>query len=218
MTYGEGDANEELLSVEDLKAYSSIARFQHSLHVGDVVEYTRYLSASDSTTVVATIYEIGDSIYRDEKIGIRTSLPYAALTFSNSAFKIVDSEHNDAPPQDEWTSLDEVNLVRGKIDEVTEARNTEERKNRLNEVIDNTPGGEIARLLVKGEVLKRNDKRTHSITSGNQFEYRYAIGTMVKKEWDGKSYSGEVVNRGLDGEKKTYEIYYSVSNSCLKLW
>ena len=35
-----------------------------------------------------------------------------------------------------------------------------------------------------------------------------ATGTMVKKEWDGKSYSGEVVSRGLDGEKKTYEIYY----------
>ena len=30
----------------------------------------------------------------------------------------------------------------------------------------------------------------------------------MKKEWYGKFYSGEVVNRGIDGEKKTYEIYY----------
>ena len=66
-----------------------------------------------------------------------------------------------------------------------------------------------ARLLVKGEVLRRNDKRTHSITSGNQLQYKYAIGTIVKKEQYGKFYSGEVVNRGFDDEKKTYEIYYA---------
>ena len=54
---------------------------------------------------------------------------------------------------------------------------------------------------MKGEVLRRNDKRTHSITGGNQLQYKYAIGTIMKEEWYGKFYSGEVVNRGFDGEK-----------------
>ena len=60
-----------------------------------------------------------------KKIGIRPSLPYAVVTFSNSAFKIVDSGHNYAPSQDEWTSPGNVDLVCGKINEVTEAKNTD---------------------------------------------------------------------------------------------
>ena len=41
------------------------------------------------------------------------------------------------------------------------------------------------------------------------FQYYSIILIIVKKEWHGKFYSGEVVNRGFDDEKKTYEIYYA---------
>ena len=103
------------------------------------------------------------------------------LLFQNSVFKIVESEHNNASPQNAWTSLGNDNLVRVKNDEEIEAKNTEKIKNRLNKVIYSTPGGEIDRLSMKGKVVGRNNTMTHSITSGNQLQYKYAIGAIVKK-------------------------------------
>ena len=32
------------------------------------------------------------------------------------------------------------------------------------------------------------------------------------KKWNGKFYTGEVVNCGFEGEKKTYKIYYAEDN------
>ena len=111
----------------------------YSLHPGDIIEYYDLATIHSSPTVVrATVTSIVDSCFQNEKCTVITSaqLFHPLDMQHNDRFRIVSSNHKDAPLPGEWTSLNKVNLVKGKIP-VPKCRYTQ-RKN-----IAATPGGKV---------------------------------------------------------------------------
>ena len=90
----------------------------YSLHPGDIIEYYDLATIHSSPTVVrATVTSIVDSCFQNEKCTVITSaqLFHPLDMQHNDRFRIVSSNHKDAPLPGEWTSLNKVNLVKGKI-------------------------------------------------------------------------------------------------------
>ena len=179
--YSEGTG---LLSVDDLKDHPAVARFEHYLRVGDVIEYIPYISPSQSNTVSATIVEIGDPIFHSDQFSITTTRPYDSITNANPTFRLVRSEHDDSPPLNIWTSIERVNLVRGKVDKETTAKYVKEKDKVLHHVLRVTPGAEVALLMLAIDEDRTRSKRTmtRSMTARPIGTFKYEIGTAVRKE------------------------------------
>ena len=84
----------------------------------------------------------------------------------------------------------------------------------MHHVLHETPGAEVA-LIILALVEDRIGGKyimTHLITAGPTVMFKYAIGTTVRKEWNGRLYSGEVINCGVDRDTNTYKIHYAEDN------
>ena len=120
--YNQGAGTQELLHVDDLKELPPLPMFNYSLCAGDKIGYMPFRRTN---VVIATVYEIGDAIFRSGKVHISTSGLLAALCVENPKLRIISSDHDDAPPVGQWTSIEQVNLVRGKIDDKLKAKDKE---------------------------------------------------------------------------------------------
>jgi len=90
-----------------------LPRIEFSLHVGDQIEYR---SALDQVVTRATVREIGPNFDRTESIDrVATTAVLTNFSSYNPDFRIIRSEHDDAPPVGVSTSLLKVNLVRGSM-------------------------------------------------------------------------------------------------------
>lgn len=100
------------LHVTDIKEYEPSPMFQHYLRVGDKIGY--YDKTQHDDELVGIVEKIGESTTCNSDLpNVVTSLPFAPLTDFNNQFRIVSSNHDDAPPQGKWTKLSKVNLVHG---------------------------------------------------------------------------------------------------------
>ena len=87
---------------------------KHSLHVGDKIEHTVCAKVSASpavATVMDGIIEGRQDVFTDHFHSEMMGLD------DDDEFKIVESNHDDAPPKGVWMTLHEVNLIPGNIRE-----------------------------------------------------------------------------------------------------
>ena len=96
---------------------SNDPNYLYSLHPGDIIEYYDWHTMHCSPKIVrATVISIDDSCFKNENFTVTTSmyLSHPLDIQHNDRFRIVSSIHKDAPLSGQWTSLKEVNLVKGK--------------------------------------------------------------------------------------------------------
>jgi len=99
------------------------------LRVGDRIEYRGYNELQNS---IATIVEIEEPYYEtDEYYDITTTAQFSDISANRGSgrFRIVDSVHPNAPPTGVWTTLENVNMILGKLDNWDEATRADKEKN-----------------------------------------------------------------------------------------
>ena len=88
----------------------------YSLHPGDIIEYYDWATMHSSLKIIkATVSSINDSCFGDDKFVVTTSksLFHPLDIEHNDRFRMVSSKYKDAPLRGQWTSLKEVNLIKG---------------------------------------------------------------------------------------------------------
>ena len=99
------------------------------LRVGDRIEYRGY---NELQNTIATIVEIEEPYYEnDEYYDITTTAQWSDISANRGSdrFRIVDSVHPDAPPAGVWTTLEDVNMILGRLDNWDEATRADKEKN-----------------------------------------------------------------------------------------
>ena len=99
------------------------------LRVGDRIEYRGY---NELQNTIATIVEISEPYYEDDEYyDIKTTAQFSELSADHGSgrFRIVDSVHPDAPPTGVWTTLEDVNMILGRLDNWDEATRADKEKN-----------------------------------------------------------------------------------------
>jgi hypothetical protein len=92
---------------------------KYSLHVGDMIEHTVCaISASAAEAIVIEISTEEDGIIEGRQDVFTDHFHSEMMGLDDDdKFKIVESNHDDAPPKGVWMSLQEVNLTPGNIRE-----------------------------------------------------------------------------------------------------
>lgn len=146
---------------------SSNADKRYSLRVGDKIRSRTYFPALNNGNefvegIVTEIVSVGTFGYPAVRTdgGVACTLDYEDCPH----FQLIQSDHNDAPPKGKGTSLQKVNLVEGKLDEIALK---ETRKRLADETIQKTPGGVEMQALVAslGSAKKQKLPPRHSHTT-----------------------------------------------------
>jgi len=99
------------------------------LRVGDRIEYR---GCNELRNTIATIVKIAEPYYEDDEYyDITTTAQFSELSADHGSgrFRIVDSVHPDAPPTGVWTTLEDVNMILGRLDDWDEATRADKEKN-----------------------------------------------------------------------------------------
>jgi len=74
----------------------------------------------------------------------------------NPCFCILESVHDDTPPVEQWTSLNEVNLIRGQLNTIESTTRSRKARGNANETVGNSIGGE--QVAFKAACLETRNK------------------------------------------------------------
>ena len=135
------------------------------LRVGDRIEYRGYNELQNTT---ATIVEIAVPYYEnDEYYDITTTAQWSDISANRGSgrFRIVESVHPDAPPTGVWTTLEDVNMILGRLDDSDEAARADREKNN-NEFLRTNPEAMAAAALAVG-IESANKRLREEIDSDN---------------------------------------------------
>ena len=110
----------------------------------------------------------------------------------------ISSDNDDAPPVGQWTSIEQVNLVCGKIDDKLKAKNKEKDYIQTNGVIARTPGNEMAALMVASHMAR---KASYSRETSDNMEGKDKCWEEEKEETsESESVNESLMDEGLRGE------------------
>ena len=126
------------------------------LRVGDRIEYRGHLELKNT---IATIVEIAEPHYEaDEYYDITTTAQFSVLDGDHGSgrFRIVESVHPDAPPTGVWTTLEDVNMILGRLDDWDEATRAD-RENNYDEFLRTYP--EVMAVAALAAGTERANKR-----------------------------------------------------------
>ena len=135
---GGGSGSLRMSTVGSLE--SSIAEESGVLRVGDRIRYNPYFPAlSGGKPVEGNVTKIAlDGIYGHPSVVVDAEMICSLDYDHNSSFQLINSDHDDAPPNGIWTSLQNVKLVEGTPGETSMK---EMRERVAEETIQRTPGG-----------------------------------------------------------------------------
>jgi hypothetical protein len=119
---------------------SSIAEESGVLRVGDRIRYNPYFPAlSNGKPVEGNVTKIAlVGIFGYPSVVVDAEMICSLDYENNSSFQLINSDHDDAPPNGIWTSLQNVKLVESTLGE-TSMKEMHERV--AEETIQRTPGG-----------------------------------------------------------------------------
>ena len=119
---------------------SSIAEKSGVLRVGDRIRYNPYFPGlSNGRPVEGNVTKIKlDGIFGYPSVDVDAEMVCSLDYESNSFFQLINSDHDDAPPNGIWSCLQKVDLEEGRLDDTS----MKERRERVaEETIQRTPGG-----------------------------------------------------------------------------
>ena len=114
MQFENGDT--EHLHVTDIQDCQPAPMFERTLRAGDKIEYVYDHMVNGPQVIDATVLEICESGFTTcSRPRVITSRSGSGL-HPSGRFRILRSEHSDAPMTGKWTSFQRVNLEEGRID------------------------------------------------------------------------------------------------------
>ena len=141
---------DEVLHVEDILDCTELPKFKYTLRAGDEVKYH-----NGHTTITEVVTTIAESLMLETTRPV--VLTTALLDPVKLAFAIVESKHKDAPPKGQWTTLNEVNLELGKVNNVKEIK-AKRRRSSAEHISNSKLGGVGKKMFTAVHASKRIDK------------------------------------------------------------